>query len=173
MASRVSDSCRSEGWFACQLPAGGACQHCVSEGGLEPVERPLDERVSDILSAKMDPGGPGCTPLLRIGALQERTKVAPDNDPGTKVSPGCLTRAHWSWGLSSATSLWIQIAEHGSTRRCAGEVLTTPVVSSVFRPSSSAVFRAVRSIGDEVRAAGAMRGDDEGLGPECRDPDSG
>ena len=30
----------------------------VSEGGLEPVERPLDERVSDILSAKMDPGGP-------------------------------------------------------------------------------------------------------------------
>src|SRR5215212_3713576 len=145
----------------------------VSEGGLEPVERPLDERVSDILSAKMDPGGPGCTPLLRIGALQERTKVAPDNDPGTKVSPGCLTRAHWSWGLSSATSLWIHIAEHGSTRRGAGEVLTTPVVSSVFRPSSSAVFRAVRSIGDEVRAAGAMRGDDEGLGPECRDPDSG
>jgi len=46
----------------------------VSEGGLEPVERPLDKRVSDILSAKMDPGGPGCTPLFRIGALQERTK---------------------------------------------------------------------------------------------------
>jgi hypothetical protein len=60
----------------------------VSEGGLEPVERPLDKRVSDILSAKMDPGGPGCTPLLRIGALQERTKVAPDNDPGTKSGPG-------------------------------------------------------------------------------------
>jgi hypothetical protein len=59
----------------------------VSEGGLEPVERPLDKRVSDILSAKMDPGGPGCTPLLRIGALQERTKVAPDNDPGTKSGP--------------------------------------------------------------------------------------
>jgi hypothetical protein len=60
----------------------------VSEGGLEPVERPLDKRVSDILSAKMDPGGPGCTPLLRIGALQERTKVAPDNDLGTKSGPG-------------------------------------------------------------------------------------
>jgi hypothetical protein len=60
----------------------------VSEGGLEPVERPLDKRVSDILSAKMDPGGPGCTPLLKIGALQERTKVAPDNDPGTKSGPG-------------------------------------------------------------------------------------
>ena len=60
----------------------------VSEGGLEPVERPLDKRVSDILSGKMDPGGPGCTPLLRIGALQERTKVAPDNDPGTKSGPG-------------------------------------------------------------------------------------
>jgi len=98
----------------------------VSEGGLEPVERPLDKRVSDILSAKMDPGGPGCTPLLRIGALQERTKVAPDNDPGTKSGPGMSDRAHWSWGLSSATSLWIQIAEHGSTRRCAGAVLTTP-----------------------------------------------
>jgi hypothetical protein len=69
-------------------PAGELCQHCVSEGGLEPVERPLDKRVSDILSAKMDPGGPGCTPLLRIGALQERTKVAPDNDPGTKSGPG-------------------------------------------------------------------------------------
>ena len=60
----------------------------VSEGGLEPVERPLDERASDILSVKMDPGEPGCTPLLRIGALQERTKVAPDNDPGTKSEPG-------------------------------------------------------------------------------------
>jgi hypothetical protein len=69
-------------------PAGELCQHCVSEGGLEPVERPLDKPVSDILSAKMDPGGPGCTPLLRIGALQERTKVAPDNDPGTKSGPG-------------------------------------------------------------------------------------
>ena len=43
----------------------------VSEGGLEPVERPLGKRVSDILSAKMDPGGPGCTPFFRI--LQERT----------------------------------------------------------------------------------------------------
>ena len=52
----------------------------VSEGGLEPVERPLDKRVSDILSAKMDPAGPGCTPLFRIGALQERTKAAPDHD---------------------------------------------------------------------------------------------
>jgi hypothetical protein len=41
----------------------------VSEGGLEPVERPLDKRVSDILSAKMDPGGPGYTPLFGIGAL--------------------------------------------------------------------------------------------------------
>src|SRR5215207_716197 len=40
------------------------------------------------LSGKMDPGGPGCTPLLRIGALQERTKVVPDNDPGTKSEPG-------------------------------------------------------------------------------------
>ena len=46
----------------------------MSEGGLEPVERPLGKRVSDILSAKMDPGGPGCTPFFRIGALQERTK---------------------------------------------------------------------------------------------------
>ena len=45
----------------------------VSEGGLEPVERPLDKRVSHILSAKMDPGGPGCTPLFVIGALLERT----------------------------------------------------------------------------------------------------
>ena len=42
------------------------------------------------------------------------------------MGPGFLTRAHWSWGLISATSLWIQIAEHGSTRRCAGAVLTTP-----------------------------------------------
>ena len=70
----------------------------VSEGGLEPVERPLDKRVSDILSAKMDPGGPGCTPLLRIGALQERTKIAPDNDPGTKSGPGMSDRPTGHWG---------------------------------------------------------------------------
>jgi hypothetical protein len=88
-------------------------RNVVSEGGLEPVERPLDKRVSDILSAKMDPGGPGCTPLLRIGALQERTKVAPDNDPGTKSEPGIFGPGSLSWGLSSATSLWSQIAEHG------------------------------------------------------------
>jgi hypothetical protein len=48
---------------------GDAEKGCVSEGGLEPVEPPLDKRVSDILSAKMDPGGPGCTPLFGIGAL--------------------------------------------------------------------------------------------------------
>jgi len=30
----------------------------VSEGGLEPVERPLDKRVSDILSAKWIQEGP-------------------------------------------------------------------------------------------------------------------
>ena len=60
----------------------------MSEGGLEPVERPLDKRVSDILSAKMDPGGPGCTPLFGIGALLERTKAASDTDPGTKSEPG-------------------------------------------------------------------------------------
>ena len=47
----------------------------VSEGGLEPVEQPLDKRVSDILSAKMDPGGPSRTSIFRIGALQERTKA--------------------------------------------------------------------------------------------------
>jgi hypothetical protein len=64
----------------------------VSEGGLEPVERPLDKRVSDILSAKMDPGGPGCTPLLRIGALQERTKPRLILITAQIVSPGCLTR---------------------------------------------------------------------------------
>ena len=104
----------------------GDIHKTVSEGGLEPVERPLDKRVSDILSAKMDPGGPGCTPLLRIGALQERTKVAPDNDPGTKSEPGMSDPGSLSWGLSSATSLWIHIAEPGSTRRCAREVLTTP-----------------------------------------------
>jgi hypothetical protein len=70
----------------------------VSEGGLEPVERPLGKWVSDILSAKMDPGGPGCTPLLRIGALQERTKVAPDNDPCTKSEPGMSDPGSISWG---------------------------------------------------------------------------
>jgi hypothetical protein len=63
----------------------------VSEGGLEPVERPLDKRVSDILSAKMDPGGPGCTPFFRIGALQERTKPRPILITAQRVSPGCLT----------------------------------------------------------------------------------
>jgi hypothetical protein len=130
----------------------------VSEGGLEPVERPLDKRVSDILSAKMDPGGPGCTPLLRIGALQERTKVAPDNDPGTKSGPG-MSDPHWSWGVELGyesvdpdCGAWIDKA-----LRWRGPD-NAKVRSSVFRPSSSAVFRAVRSIGDEVRAAGAMRG---------------
>jgi hypothetical protein len=66
-------------------------ENVVSEGGLEPVERPLDKRVSDILSAKMDPGGPGCTPLLRIGALQERTKSRLIMIPAQRVGPGCLT----------------------------------------------------------------------------------
>jgi hypothetical protein len=70
----------------------------VSEGGLEPVERPLDKRVSDILSAKMDPGGPGCTPLVGIGALQERTKPRLILIPAQRVSPGCLTRAHTRGG---------------------------------------------------------------------------
>jgi hypothetical protein len=125
------------------LPTPGRrelCGYCVSEGGLEPVERPLDKRVSDILSAKMDPGGPGCTPLLRIGALQERTKVAPVSDPGTKVSPGCLTRAHWSWGLSSATSLWIQIAEWiDKALRWRGPDNASRVFS-VFRPSARPFF---------------------------------
>jgi hypothetical protein len=131
----------------------------VSEGGLEPVERPLDERVSDILSAKMDPEGPGCTPLLRIGALQERTKVAPDNDPGTKSEPGMsdpgLTLMGVELGYESVdpdSGAWIDKA-----LRWRGPD-NAKVRSSVFRPSSSAVFRAVRSIGDEVRAAGAMRG---------------
>jgi hypothetical protein len=118
-------------------------ENVVSEGGLEPVERPLDKRVSDILSAKMDPGGPGCTPLLRIGALQERTKSRLIMIPAQRVGPGCLTRAHWSWGLSSATSLWIQIAEHGSTRRCAGAVLTTP--KSGLQCSGQVILIASRS----------------------------
>ena len=66
-------------------------QDVVSEGGLEPVERPLDKRASDILSAKMDPGGPGCTPFFRIGALQERTKPRLILITAQRVSPGCLT----------------------------------------------------------------------------------
>ena len=131
----------------------------VSEGGLEPVERPLDKRVSDILSAKMDPGGSGCTPLLRIGALQERTKVAPDNDPGTKSGPGMSDPGSLVMGVELGyesvdpdCGAWIDKA-----LRWRGPD-NAKVRSSVFRPSSSAVFRAVRSIGDEVRAAGAMRG---------------
>jgi hypothetical protein len=71
----------------------------VSEGGLEPVERPLDKRVSDILSAKMDPGGPGCTPLFGIGALLERTKAASDTDPGTKSEPGMSDPGSLPWGV--------------------------------------------------------------------------
>ena len=70
----------------------------VSEGGLEPVERPLDKRVSDILSAKMDPVGPGCTPLFGIGALLERTKAASDTDPGTKSEPGMSDAGSLPWG---------------------------------------------------------------------------
>jgi hypothetical protein len=146
----------------------------VSEGGLEPVERPLDKRVSDILSAKMGPGGPGCTLLLRIGALQERTKVAPDNDLGTKSEPGMSDPGSLSWGLSSATSLWIQIAEHGSTRRCAGEVLTTPKsgLQCSGHPAPPCFAQSDRSVmkSEPLEPCG---GDDEGLGPECRDPDSG
>ncbi len=107
----------------------------------------------------MDPEGPGCTPLLRIGALQERTKVAPDNDPGTKSEPGMsdlgLTLMGVELGYESVdpdSGAWIDKA-----LRWRGPD-NAKVRSSVFRPSSSAVFRAVRSIGDEVRAAGAMRG---------------
>jgi hypothetical protein len=134
----------------------------VSEGGLEPVERPLDKRVSDILSAKMDPGGPGCTPLFGIGALLERTKVASDTDPGTKSEPGMSDPGSLPWGLSSATSLWIRTAGAWIEKalRWRGPD-NAKVRSSVFRPSSSAVLRADRSIGDEVRdagAAGASRG---------------
>jgi hypothetical protein len=83
----------------------------VSEGGLEPVERPLDKRVSDILSAKMDPGGPGCTPLFRFGALQERTKTTPGmSDPGSlfvvvelgheSVDPGCRSMDREGFALA-------------------------------------------------------------------------
>ena len=86
----------------------------VSEGGLEPVERPLDKRVSDILSAKMDPGGPGCTPLLRIGALQERTKVAPDNDPGTKSEPGMSDPGPLVMGVELGCESVDPDWEHGS-----------------------------------------------------------
>ena len=108
----------------------------VSEGGLEPVERPLDKRVSDILSAKMDPGGPGCTPLLRIGALQERTKVAPDNDPGTKSGPGMSDPGPLVMGVELGhesvdpdCGAWIDEAlrSHGPDN--------AKVRSSVFRPS--------------------------------------
>ena len=63
----------------------------VSEGGLEPVERPLGKRVSDILSAKWIQEGFGCTPLFRIGALQERTKPRLILITAQRVSPGCLT----------------------------------------------------------------------------------
>jgi hypothetical protein len=134
----------------------------VSEGGLEPVERPLDKRVSDILSAKMDLGGPGCTPLFGVGALLERTEATSDTDPGTKSEPGMSDTGSLPWGLSSATSLWIRTAGAWIEKalRWRGPD-NAKVRSSVFRPSSSAVLRAVRSIGDEVRdagAAGAMRG---------------
>ena len=147
---------------------------CVSEGGLEPVERPLDKRVSDILSAKTDSGGPGCTPLFRIGALQERTKVASDNDPGTKSEPEMSDPGSLSVGVELGhesvdpdCGAWIEKA-----LRWRGPD-NAKVRSSVFRPSSSAVFRAVRSSGDGVRKPlEPCGGDDEGLGPECRDPDS-
>jgi hypothetical protein len=110
----------------------------------------------------MDPGGPGCTPLFGIGALQERTKATSDTDPGTKSEPRDVWPGLTPVGLSSATSLWIRTAGAWIewALRWRGPD-NAKVGSSVFRPSSSAVFRAVRSIGDEVRdagAAGAMRG---------------
>ena len=63
----------------------------MSEGGLEPVERPLDRRFSDILSAKWIQEGPVATPLFRIGALQERTKPRLIVITSQRVRPGCLT----------------------------------------------------------------------------------
>jgi hypothetical protein len=93
--------------------------------------------------------------------------------PAQRASPGCLTRL---------TLMGVELGYESVDPDCGAWIDkalrsrgpdNAKVRSSVFRPSSSAVFRAVRSIGDEVRAAGAMRGDDEGLGPECRDPDSG
>jgi hypothetical protein len=110
----------------------------------------------------VDRGGPGCTPLFGIGALLERTKAASDADPGTKSEPGMSDAGSLRWGLSSATSLWIRTAGAWieNALRWRGPD-NANVQSSVFRPSSSAVVRAVRSIGDEVRdagAAGAMRG---------------
>ena len=109
----------------------------------------------------MDPGGPGCTPLFGIGALLERTKAASDTDPGTKSEPG----------MSDPGSLvGVELGHESVDPDCGSmdrEALrwrgpdNAKVRSSVFRPSSSAMLRAVRSIGDEVRdagAAGAMRG---------------
>ena len=129
----------------------------VSEGGLEPVERPLDKRVSDILSAKMDPGGPGCTPLFGIGALLERTKVASDNDPGTKSEPGMSDPGSLSWGRARPRVCGSRLRSM-DRKALRWRGLKTP--KSVFSvPASSlTVFRVVRSICDEVRVAGAMRG---------------
>jgi len=81
----------------------------VSEGGLEPVERPLDKRVSDILSAKMDPGGPRLHAAPQDWCAPGAHEVAPDNDPGTKSGPGMSDPGPLVLGLSSATSLWIRL----------------------------------------------------------------
>ena len=66
----------------------------VSEGGLEPVERPLDKRVSDILSAKWIQEGP--VARRSSGSVRSWSARKPRLIliPAQRVSPGCLTRAH-------------------------------------------------------------------------------
>ena len=145
----------------------------VSEGGLEPVERPLDKRVSDILSAKWIQEGPVARRSSGLVRSRSARKSRLIMIPAQRASPGCLTGLTLM-GLSSATSLWIQIAAHGSTRRCAGEVLTTPKsgLQCSGHPAPLCFAQSDRSVmkSEPLEPCG---GDDEGLGPECRDPDSG
>jgi hypothetical protein len=135
----------------------------VSEGGLEPVEPPLDKRVSDILSAKMDPGGPGCTPLFGIGALQERTKAGSDSDPGSLP-----------WGFSSATSLWIRTAGAWIEKALRWRGPDNAKVRSSGHPAPPCFTRSGRSVtkSETQEPLEPCGGDDEGTGAECRDPDS-
>jgi len=60
----------------------------VSEGGLEPVERPLDKRVSDILSAKWIQEGPVARRSSGLVRSRSARKSRLRMIPGQRVGPG-------------------------------------------------------------------------------------
>jgi hypothetical protein len=76
------------------------------------------------------------------------------------------------WGLSSATSLWIRTAGAWIEKACPDSAKVRSSVSG--HPAPPCFARSGRSVmkSETQEPLEPCGDDDEGLGPECRDPDS-